>query len=276
MPDTASPLCARCATSGPDRSSVLRAPALSRPGRRARARRRRAPARRARRSGPDPACTAKWRTPRVPLGPWIWPGLLLRCGRARSESECPAANAPPPRYAAAALCFAVRGARAGRRRLRHEPRRPLRQPDHGARSGTCGGRDRRRPARRHRAAAAEPRPRVRRHAPGARRGQRAVHAARALHRRRGPAGHRHRSRARARPAGDLPRQPHVPRAAALRPALRGRPAVDGAGREGDVRADPRSGDALARRGALPGGRGREDVRVGRGLAAARGARERRA
>ncbi len=47
----------------------------------------------------------------------------------------------------------------------------------------------------------------------------AVHAARALRRRRGPAGHGHRPRPRARPAGDRARQPHLPHPAALRPAV---------------------------------------------------------
>ena len=91
------------------------------------------------------------------------------------------------------------------------------------RRGAGDGRDPEHAARGDGAAAAVPRSGLREHAAVARRRERALHAARPLRGRRGPARHRDRPGPRARSADRFARQSHVPRAAAGRAALRRRP-----------------------------------------------------
>ena len=159
--------------------------------------------------------------------PWISLGGLLGCGRARSESDRRALRVPPRRCARVAACAAARRARARRCRLRSESRRALRQPDDRAPRGGQRGDDREHAAGGHGAAAAEPRSRVREHAPVAGRRERAVHAARPLRGRRGAARNRDRAGPGARPAGDRARQPHAAHPVARGPALLGRKPAHG-------------------------------------------------
>ena len=67
---------------------------------------------------------------------------------------------------------------------------------------------------------------------------------------------------RARPAGHLPGQPHVPRPVARGPDVRGWPAAHDAPTCGDLRAPARSGDALAGRRAVRRSAGLRGVRRG--------------
>ena len=150
----------------------------------------------------------------------------LGCGRARSQTERPVS---PALACSAGLVarLAAWPARDSRRRVR-KPGRPLRQRDDRAEPrqharGAVGHR-----ARSHRAAASDTRSRVRRHAPVAGDRERALHAARALRRCAGLAGNGARARPGAGSARRVPRQPHVSRAAALRPEVRRRQEADDA------------------------------------------------
>ena len=186
----------------------------------------------------------------------------LGCRRATSDARRPARA--PPRWAGAALRAAAGRSGSDRRRLWGEPRRALRQRDHRARQRPAAGGD----EQRLRVVTAQPLPTLDPAFANTRQSRAianaALHAARALRRCPGPAGDGDRAGPGARPAGRLARQPHVPRAAALGPSLRGWQAPDDAGRARHVRAPARPGDRLAGRRALPRHRWREDVRRGGG------------